>query len=78
MSLKASNIKVLRSINKETDPEGFSPSRSAICYVNEVSQPYSKENLGGCEMINLLTPTRPVESKLNAMRLSFVVCSGPI
>ena len=25
-----------------------------------------------------VTPTRPVELKLNAMRLSFIACGGPI
>ena len=50
MSMKASKIKVLRYIEQKTDPEGLSPSRSVFCYVNEVNQPYSKEDKGGCEM----------------------------
>jgi len=41
---------VLRSINKETDPEGFCPSRSAFCYAIEAKRLYSKVDKVGCEV----------------------------
>ena len=50
MSMKASNIKALRYVEQKTDLEGFSPSRSAFCYVIEAKRLYSKVDKVGCEV----------------------------
>ena len=77
--MKASNFKVLRSINKETDLEGFCPSRSAFCYVIEDNRLYSKVDKAGCEVTEGLLPLiqslhlkKPYISALLALFFCFV------